>query len=346
MTDETHGYAAIRSTILGAVLDRMVARGVSIQPLLSKHGISLDILKDPYTHLSMREYVGFLESAAEMSGDLHLGARIGADIRAGDLGPMGVLLSLSRSIYVGLDRITQSGDAVQTGTEIVFMEHEDELYWTYQVQDRRIWPRRQDVEFSLVATVQVIRDNFHSRWSPQQVHLEHAAPEGDTFLRQYFGCPILYGQATNRLVLDRPPLLEQYRVEDAALVAMLERHIRDLIQTAPRQSDLSGAVRSVISSSLGLRPISVERVADTLGHSPRNLQRKLSEEGTSLRAILDDIRRERAMELLSEGTIPVGEIASALGYADGTAFWRAHKRWSELTPSAIKAGAGGLASKS
>ncbi|WP_460274275.1 AraC family transcriptional regulator [Celeribacter sp. ULVN23_4] len=339
MAEETHGYAAIRSTLLGAVLDHMIARGVSIQPLLSRHGISLDILKDPYTHLSMREYVGFLESAAEMSGDPHIGARIGADIRAGDLGPMGVLMSLSRSIYVGLDRITRSGDAVQTGTEIVFMENGEDLLWTYQIRDRRIWPRRQDVEFSLVATVQVIRDNFLSRWSPQQVHFEHASPGNDTFLRQYFGCPISYGQATNRLVMDRGPLLEQYRVEDSALVAMLERHINDLIQTAPRQSNLSGAVCSVISSSLGLRPISVERVAETLGHSPRNLQRKLSEEGTSLRELLDEIRRERAMELLSEGTIPVGKIASALGYADGTAFWRAHKRWSELTPSAIKAAA-------
>ena len=55
-------YAAIRSTLLAAILDRLIARGVKTAPILAKHGISLDLLKNPYAHLSMVEYVGFLES--------------------------------------------------------------------------------------------------------------------------------------------------------------------------------------------------------------------------------------------------------------------------------------------
>lgn len=96
MPQGTHGYAAIRSTLLVSVLDRLIARGVATQPLLSQHGISLDMLKDPYAHLSLNEYVGFFENASKLSGDTHIGAHIGAEFRAGDLGPMGILLSLSR----------------------------------------------------------------------------------------------------------------------------------------------------------------------------------------------------------------------------------------------------------
>ncbi|NIY78158.1 MAG: AraC family transcriptional regulator [Rhodobacteraceae bacterium] len=340
MARETHGYAAIRSTLLTYVLDRLNARGVATQSLLSKHGISLDMLKDPYAHLSMNEFNSFLESASELSGDQHIGAHIGTEIRAGDLGPMGILLSLSRSIHIGIDRIAKSAAALQSGTEMSFLPNGDEMLMSYQIEDARIWPRRQDAEFSLVGTVQVIRDNFLRRWSPQQVHFEHAPPDDDSFLRQFFRCPILYGQATNRLVMDRAPLMELYRVEDAALVSMLERHIEDLIEATPHNSTLTDAVRTVVTSSLGLRPISVERVAETLGLSPRNLQRKLSDEGTSLRDLLDDIRRDRATTLLSDGDIPVGEVAAALGYADGTAFWRAHKRWSKLTPREVRSGKG------
>jgi AraC-like DNA-binding protein len=329
---ETPRYASIRSTLLGAILDRIIARGFSITPLLSKHGISLDILKDPYSQLSMNEYVAFLESAAEFSGDEHIGARIGADMRAGDLGPTGILLSLSRSIYVGLERLSRSAQALQTDTETSIYDDEDEVSWSYRLLDSRIENRRQDAEFSICAVVQVIRNNFTQRWTPLEVHFEHEPPQDTRFLEKFFRCPVIYGQATNRVILERAPLLALYRAEDDALIMALERHISDLIAATPNQSTLSGAVVGIVSSSLGLRPVNVERVSDALGLSPRNLQRKLGEEGTSLRAILDDIRRERAHVMLTEQNMPVGEVARALGYSDGTAFWRAQKRWSEASP--------------
>ncbi|WP_068119566.1 AraC family transcriptional regulator [Tropicimonas marinistellae] len=339
MNSEAHGYAAIRGALLVAVLDRLIARSVAVHPLLAKHGLSLETLRDPYVYLSLLEYVGFLEDAADLSGDTHIGARIGTDIRAGDLGPIGLLLSLSRSIYVGIDRMVRSAAALQTGTDIALLEDGKDVVWSYRLIEGRIWPRRQDAEFSAVATVQVIRNNFLRRWRPTQVHFEHVAHGDPQFLERYFGCPVIFGQATNRIIMDRGPLVELHRREDTALISVLERHVADLIDATPDRSNLSKAARSVISSGLGLRAVSVERVADTLGLSPRNLQRKLAEEGTSVRDLLDDIRRHRAEELLSEGNIPIGEIANALGYADGTAFWRAHKRWSELTPREIKAAA-------
>lgn len=334
-------FAAIRSTMLAAILDRLIARGVNTAPILAKHGISLDLLKNPYTHLSMVEYVGFLESAAALVDDEHLGARIGLEMRAGDLGPMGLLMSLSRSIYVGFDRLNRSAGALQTGTEIAFFdEGNDEVYWSYRLLDDAISDRRQDAEFSLVATVQIIRNNFLRRWNPQQVHFEHPAPQDPQFLEKFFGCPVLYGQVSNRLVMDRAPLVEMFRVEDTALITMLEHHIADLIAAAPKQSSVADAVRGIVTSSLGLRPVSVERVADALGLSPRNLQRKLGEEGHSLRDIVDDIRRKRAQSMLTESNLPVGEVARSLGYSDGTAFWRAHKRWNAMKPRDVRASAG------
>lgn len=330
-------YAAIRSSILAAVIDRAVSLGISVDTLLSKHGMSLDLLKDPYTQLAMNEYVSFLESAADLSQDEHFGARVGTNMRAGDLGPMGVLLSLSRTIHVGLSRLNRSVRALQTGTDLEMLESDDLVIWSYQLRDSRVWPRRQESEFSMTATTQVIRDNFGSRWSPMQVHFEHSAPADTKFLHQFFGCEVIFGQATNRLVMDRAQLLEVKRTEDAALILMLERHIDDLKQSTPRQTSLTAAVKSIVSSSLGLRPVSVERIADALGHSPRNLQRKLAEEGHNLRSIVDEIRQERARNLLADSRIPVGEIASSLGYSDGTAFWRAHRRWSQMKPTEVRA---------
>lgn len=340
MAEKEHLYAAVRSTLMASILNRLIARGASPKSLLAKYRLKPDTLTDPYTHLPMNEYIAFLENAAKLSGDSDLGARLGADIRASDLGPVGILLSLSRSIYVGIDRIKSSSGALQTGSEFAFLPNGSEMLVSYQLSDPQIWPRRQDAEFTLVALVKVIRDNFLSRWTPEQVHFEHTKPEDDAFVRSFFQCQILYGQATNRLVIERAPLLENYRAEDDALVSMLQQHIIDLVRAEPVQRTLTDAVRNIISSSLGSRPVSVPRIAETLGITRSKLQRKLSEEQTSVRDLLDDIRRDRATMLLSDGQTPVGEVAAALGYADGTAFWRAHKRWSKLTPREVKSGKG------
>ena len=74
-------------------------------------------------------------------------------------------------------------------------------------------------------------------------------------------------------------------------------------------------------------------VADQLHIHERTLNRRLQEEGSSFRRELEAVRYEVAKQLLADSEIPLSKIASALHYADATAFSRAFKRWSGTTPS-------------
>lgn len=76
----------------------------------------------------------------------------------------------------------------------------------------------------------------------------------------------------------------------------------------------------------------MEEVAATLHLSPRTLQRRLSEEGTSYREVVEHIRRDRALRLVAAGVKSIGQISDLLGYADVTNFSRAFRRWTGASP--------------
>ena len=80
-------------------------------------------------------------------------------------------------------------------------------------------------------------------------------------------------------------------------------------------------------------PPKLARVASTLYVSERTLKRRLQEEEASFQALVDQVRLERARDLLASTTMNLSQIADSLGYADAANFTRAFKRWTGLSPS-------------
>jgi AraC-like DNA-binding protein len=73
-------------------------------------------------------------------------------------------------------------------------------------------------------------------------------------------------------------------------------------------------------------------VVETLHLTTRTLQRRLDEEGTSFSALLAEVRRERALELMRRSGMDNAAIAWTLGFEDASAFSRAFKSWTGLSP--------------
>ena len=74
-------------------------------------------------------------------------------------------------------------------------------------------------------------------------------------------------------------------------------------------------------------------MAGSLALSTRSLHRKLAELGRTFHDVLSDFRRAEAERLLSQGNASLTDVALRLGFADQSAFSRAFKRWTELSPS-------------
>lgn len=67
--------------------------------------------------------------------------------------------------------------------------------------------------------------------------------------------------------------------------------------------------------------------------SPRTLQRKLGESGTSHTDVIDSVRCEMGERLVSEKRLSITEIAFLLGFADVSSFRRSYKRWTGVSPA-------------
>lgn len=83
-------------------------------------------------------------------------------------------------------------------------------------------------------------------------------------------------------------------------------------------------------------PLSVERVARHFGTTPRTLQRHLSYQCLTFRALVDEVRLDAARTLLCQTDLPVQEVASRLGYRTPSSFARAFGRWTGRSPRAYR----------
>ena len=70
--------------------------------------------------------------------------------------------------------------------------------------------------------------------------------------------------------------------------------------------------------------------------STRTLQRRLQDENTSFQQLLDETRRELAMQFLRQKRMTLLEIAYLLGFADPSNFFRAFKRWFGMPPGQFR----------
>ncbi|MEM9488317.1 MAG: AraC family transcriptional regulator, partial [Myxococcota bacterium] len=80
-------------------------------------------------------------------------------------------------------------------------------------------------------------------------------------------------------------------------------------------------------------------VARAVGASARTVQRRLSEEGTTYRGVLDQTRAQLATHYLTRTQITPAEVAFLIGYDDPNSFYPAFRNWTGMTPQAVRAGA-------
>ncbi len=69
--------------------------------------------------------------------------------------------------------------------------------------------------------------------------------------------------------------------------------------------------------------------------SVRTLQRKLKEESLTFKGLVDDMRRELAIQYMRDSRLTIGEITYLLGFSDPSNFTRAFRRWTEMSPNSF-----------
>ncbi|WP_198042143.1 helix-turn-helix transcriptional regulator [Kitasatospora azatica] len=176
---------------------------------------------------------------------------------------------------------------------------------------------------------------------PDRVLLRRPAPERAQAYRSVFG-PVSFGQPADACVFGPTALRAPVRQADPVVLAMLAPYAERRLEL--HHTRWSETVRAALQEEVG--PDGPPRLADvarTMAVGRRTLQLRLQEEGCSFSALVEAVQRDRALALLAEpepAGLPLGAIATQVGFATQAALTRAVRRWTGLTPSGYRRAAG------
>lgn len=144
-----------------------------------------------------------------------------------------------------------------------------------------------------------------------------------------------FGAAENAAILDPAVMDLPLPQSNPAMARLCLEQCRHLLSRRQAREGWSGRVRDRLFQSAAGMP-SLDAVAEDLHLSSRSLRRHLESEGSSFRALCDEVLETLAEELLTTANMKLEEVATRLGYAEPASFIHAFKRWKGVSPSAFR----------
>jgi AraC-like DNA-binding protein len=187
----------------------------------------------------------------------------------------------------------------------------------YQAQSTGV---EQVLDAALGVNVNILRTLCGSTWSPTEVLVPRVAPAGAEPFGRHFHAPARFNQEAATLVFPARDLDLQIAGVDPMMRTLLEERLQHL--KGVQGSAFSDDIRRQLRTRLTSNRCSAEDIAALLAMHRRTLTRRLQGGGMGFRAIANETRFAIARQLLEDTGISLGQIASALGYSEASAFTR------------------------
>jgi AraC-like DNA-binding protein len=171
--------------------------------------------------------------------------------------------------------------------------------------------------------------------APAHVTFTHEGPSDPSAYERFFGAPVRFLQPHTAMQMTKAQLQLALPKADAQLGAFLRGMANEALarHRGVQESPLD-QIRSMIADELHKGVPSLDAIAHRMATSERTLRRRLEQEGTSFRHLLDDTRSAIARSYVRDRRMPLSEVAFLLGFSEPSAFHRAFKRWTDTTPRA------------
>jgi AraC-like DNA-binding protein len=193
---------------------------------------------------------------------------------------------------------------------------------------------RQTMELSigLMASIQIVLTNKKS--IPKAILFHHSRSLDSNYYKRHFGCPVLFGQDCNAIILSHEQLDFPLSTADSIQRDMISSYVIKKGGAAP--ATISEQTRFLIRRLIPTQCCTIDNVAIELSMHKRTLQRRLKAHGLVFESLVDDFRRGEAESFLAEKNLPMAQIAGLLGYQEQSSFNRAVKRWFGVSPNAYR----------
>jgi len=330
----------IPMTMVMASLEGVAKAGVDIAPLLKNSGIPPALAKDLESHISVDQFARLNRNTRMLMNDEMYGL-LARPIRVGTLQASSLNMVHARDIGEALDRFVSFNrlfdnsltyELLSTGDQIELVIHRREgwkVLNSFAIVSSLAFPHR---FLGWLANERILLN---------QVLLDYAPPVyADEYRQIFYGAPCLFNQQKTSIQFDRMYLNHPIVQTEASLEQYMGRLPLDNYLPLDAGGKTTVEVRNWVNKLLRDTEElpDFDEVAEKMECHPQALRRRLKVEGTHYSAIRTQIRRDLAMHLLGVGELSIAEIAYKAGYTEPSAFIRAFKSWTGLTPLHFRQG--------
>lgn len=274
----------------------------------------------------------FWSEVSAITGDRHIGLHIAEAVPARLLDEVVLLMYMSLDLREALNRLVRFRHLLSGGFRCA-------LHSRPQRRDAELvldlvypgfGPLRQQAESVALLMVKLLALCTDDKFHLNALEFRHAAPDEVIEHRRLFGVTPRFGHAHDRLIFPASLLDTPLPAANPEMLAELERYAEDRL----RQQDANQfllKVRFWIDDHLSRPELGVDDCARDFQISRIALRRNLAAHNVEFEELLDDLRRQRAVNMLARGD-SIARTAQSIGFFSYPDFHEAFQRWFGYSP--------------
>lgn len=322
---------------LGLIAQRVLEmHGLDATAMLARHGIDRALLDNPEARIPSRAWDALARDAAAAIPDPAFGLLAARCWHPSNLGALGYAWLTSSTLRTGLGRVVRYWRLLGEASSTRLEEAPVGLTFVLARQAQDPVSGAVTVDFVVSLLVDMCRMNAGSALRPLAVRLRRARPADHQVYRRFFGCTVYFDADEDSITIARRDVDRQLPTSNRHLAWTLDRILAEQLARLD-QDDVVARCQAQLFDQLSSGEVSEDSMATRLHMSRRTLQRKLAEADLTYQKLVDDTRRDLALRHLENPRHSLSDITFLLGFSQQSAFTRAFKRWTGLSPAEYRA---------
>ena len=324
-------YSTLASSAL-MIWKTLESYGCDARALFQQAGLDPATMRDPNARYPDSAFSALWRRAVEATRDPGFGLAVARFWHPTSFHALGYSWFASDTLKEALERAARYFLLLTDKEELIVREAGDEIGITLHNPDPKHPTAAEDYDAALATIVAMCRASYGQHLNPLRVTMQRPPPPDRGAYAQLFRAPLEFSAPENALYFKRQALITPLPTANAELARANDKVVTDYLARFERGS-IRRQVELKLLEQLSSGHASQQSVAKVLNLSPRSLQRRLREEGTSYKELLEQTRRDLAARYAKESHLSLGEITFLLGFSEPANFARAFKRWYGVTPT-------------
>jgi AraC-like DNA-binding protein len=330
----TFSQPMLSAAYIRLLADVVLRWGISVDTLLEGSGLNAYALLQPDLRVEAPLFVSLSQKAIRLTGEAGLSVHMGLQMKVTCHGIIGIAALMAKNL----------GEAIEIACQYMNLLSSF-VAWRLEIEDEHavvyideIMPRYPLTDFGLLFMVVgcvTMSEAITGQVLTGYADIRITKPDFfERFASQLSGT-IHFDQPLNRIVFSKSYLDLPLVMADPTSARMAREQCKKELCSLAGQAGVAGIVRELAFDEVA-GFCSIEDVAKALCMSERTLQRQLVAAGTSYSQILDELRHQKALQLLKDRNLCLKTVSNQLGYTNVTNLTRAFKRWTGMSPTAFR----------